>query len=144
MKAFLSKNWEAVIGILMLVGCFYWGRHTAPTKVETKTITVEVEKIKQHQNTVIVEKVNKDGSKETTTRIVTDTNKDTTKTSEQNKLVEKKSPLNIYALAGIDIANPANGFTVGAHISKQLLGPVSLGVFGFTNKTAGMSLGLNF
>lgn len=144
MKAFLSKNWDAIAGFLMLIGCFYWGRYTAPTKIETKTITIEAEKIKQHQNTLIVEKINKDGSKETTTRIITDTNKDTVKTSEQNKLVEKKSALNIYALGGIDITNPASGFTVGVHVSKQLIGPVSIGLFGFTNKTTGVSLGMSF
>lgn len=144
MKTFLSKNWDAIAGFLMLIGCFYWGRYTAPTKIEIQTKTIEVEKVQQHQDTVIVEKVHKDGSKETTTRIVTDTNKNTTKASEQNKIVEKKSSLNIYALGGIDVSNPANGFTIGAHISKQLLGPISLGVFGFTNKTAGISVGFNF
>lgn len=146
MLNYLKKNdrWQVIAGLIMLIIAFAWGRYSAPTKVETKTVTVEVEKIQQHQNTVIVEKVNKDGSKETTTRIITDTNKNTAKASEQSKLVEKKSALNVYGLGGLDISNPSGGFFVGAHISKQLIGPVSFGVFGLTNKTAGISVGLSF
>lgn len=144
MKSFLNKNKEALGGIIIIVLAFYVGRYTSPTKVETKNVTIEIEKIKQHQDTIIVEKVNKDGSKETTTRIITDTDKDASKTSEQTKIVENKPSLNVYALGGLDVTNPANGFIVGAHVSKQLLGPISIGVFGFTNKTVGVSVGMSF
>lgn len=145
MKSLLSKNKEAIGGIIIIVIAFYSGRYTAPSKTETKTVEIEVEKIQEHQDKIVIEKVNKDGSKETITRVITDRNKDTIKGSEETKIVEnKKSPLNVYAMGGIDITNPANGFIVGAHVSKQLLGPVSIGVFGFSNKTVGVSVGMSF
>jgi hypothetical protein len=56
----------------------------------------------------------------------------------------KKSTLNVYAMGGLDVTSPQNGFIVGAHVSKQLIGPVSIGLFGFTNKTAGVSIGMSF
>lgn len=145
MKTFLSKHWETVLGILMIVAIFYAGRYTAPTKVETKTVTVEVEKTKVVEKKVIVEKTNPDGSKTTVTTVDTNTETQTDSTSNTTTVKEnKKSTLNVYAMGGLDVTNPANGFIVGAHVSKQLIGPISIGLFGFTNKTAGVSIGMSF
>lgn len=142
---FLSKNWEAMCGIIIIVIAFYVGKHYSPTKVETKVITVEVEKAKIVEKKVIVEKVNPDGSKTTVTTIDTNTEKQTTTASNNTVTKEnKKQPLSVYAMGGLDVTNPSGGFIVGAHVSKQLLGPLSFGLFGLTNGTAGISLGLSF
>jgi hypothetical protein len=144
-KTFLNKNWEAIGGIVIIVIAFYAGKHYAPTKVETKVITVEVEKTKVVEKKVIVEKVNPDGSKTTVTTIDTNTEKENTTASNSTTTKEnKKQSLNVHAMGGLDITNPSNGFIVGAHVSKQLLGPISFGLFGLTNGTAGISLGLSF
>jgi hypothetical protein len=145
MKAFLNKYGETLGGILIIVIAFYYGKYSAPTKVETKTITVEVEKTKVVEKKVIIEKVNPDGSKTTVTTVDTNTETQTDTTSNSSTVKETKKPsLNVYAMGGLDVTNPANGFIVGAHVSKQLLGPISIGLFGFTNKTAGVSLGMTF
>lgn len=140
-----NDRWQVIAGLIMLIIAFAWGRYSAPTKVETKTITVEVEKTKVVEKKVIVEKVNPDGSKTTVTTVDTNTETQTdTNTNSTTVKENKKSTLNVYAMGGLDVTNPANGFIVGAHVSKQLLGPVSIGLFGFTNKTAGVSVGFSF
>lgn len=145
MKKFLNKNWDAIGGVIIIVIAFYTGKHYAPTKVETKVITVEVEKTKVVEKKVIVEKVNPDGSKTTVTTIDTNTEKENTTASNNTTIKEnKKQPLNVHAMGGLDITNPSGGFIVGAHVSKQILGPISFGLFGLTNGTAGISLGLSF
>lgn len=145
MKQFLSKNYEAIGGVIIIVIAFYCGKYAAPTKVETKVVTVEVEKTKVVEKKVIVEKVNPDGSKTTVTTVDTNTETQTDTNTNSTTIKEnKKSSLNVYAMGGLDVSNPANGFIVGAHVSKQLLGPVSIGLFGFTNKTTGVSVGFSF
>jgi hypothetical protein len=143
MKSFLSNNWKVVVGILIIVVAFSFGRYTAPTKVETKTVTVEVEKVKIDRNRIVIEKTNKDGSKIKITRSSSMTDRNTQTSQQSTKLVENKSSLNISALAGVDVTKPT-GIVFGAHVSKQLIGPVSIGVFGLTNKTVGASIGLSF
>lgn len=50
--------------------------------------------------------------------------------------------VNLAGLAGIDFSKKTPVY--GASISKQLLGPVTLGVWGLTNSTIGVSIGLEF
>jgi hypothetical protein len=142
MKSFLNKNWDGILGLLLLVVCFYLGRYTAPTKVETKTVAVEVEKVKTNQNVVIVEKINKDGSRVKITQSSSQTYKNTETSVKNSKVVENKPSVNIHAMAGLDVLNP-KGVVVGVHANKQILGPISLGVFGFTNNVIGLSLGMS-
>jgi hypothetical protein len=142
MKSFLNKNWDGILGLLLLVVCFYLGRYTAPTKVETKTVAVEVEKVKTNQNVVIVEKINKDGSRVKITQSSSQTYKNTETSVKNSKVVENKPSVNIHAMAGLDVLNP-KGVVIGVHANKQILGPISLGVFGFTNNVIGLSLGMS-
>lgn len=142
MKSFLSKNWDGILGILLLVFCFCLGRYTSPTKVETKTVTIEVEKVKTNQNVVVVEKVNKDGSRVKITKASSQTYRNTENSTQNTKVVENKPSVNIHAMAGLDVLNP-KGVVVGVHANKQILGPISLGVFGFTNNVIGLSLGMS-
>jgi len=55
----------------------------------------------------------------------------------------KLSTLNVSALVGTD---PMNSFKplYGFSVSKQFIGPVTIGLWGLTNSTVGISLGLNF
>lgn len=109
---------------------------------------------------IIVEIVRPDGTKETTTRYVenTETKKSTdqlTKTKEEyeketkeieTKIVENaKSTVHLSALAGHDVTKltmPQKP-SYGGHIQKNILGPITAGLFGLTNGTCGVSLGLS-
>ena len=145
MNQFLNNHKETVLGLALIVIIFYAGRYTAPTKVETKTVTVEVEKEQKHENKVVVQRIGKDGTTTVITHVITDTNTSINKIDRTDKVIENNKPsLNVYAMAGLDVSNPQNGFVFGAHVSKQILGPVSIGLFGLTNKTIGASVGFSF
>lgn len=116
-----------------------------PTKVEIQTSSTQTQDTKVEQDTVIVEKTDKDGNKVKTTTIKTNTQ---TQTKREDKTVEvkenKKQQYHISAMAGVDVTNLTSPIVFGIHVQKQFIGPISIGLFGFTNKTAGLSLGLQF
>ena len=145
-----------ISGLLILLATFAAGRLTAPEKIktETKTVTVEVEKkvqdTNQKKNTKTTEIVNKDGSKviTTTTTVDTDTkvktNIDQTTKSDTIKSEQKSSSsLIIEGLVSTNINN-STGLTYGAGVSNNLIGPVRIGGFGFTDGKVGVSLGIQF
>lgn len=119
--------------------------YAMPTKVKIEKVMVEVEHKKAEQDTVIVEKTNKDGSTTKTTVIKTRTE---TEIKKDSKIAESKetykTQYNISVLAGVDVNNLANPAIFGIHAQKQFFGPIGLGLFVFTNKTAGLSVGFQF
>lgn len=162
----MSTKVKVVIVVVALAGSFAAGRYLAPQKIKIETKTVEViktviqkEKAVQkdtHKETTITETTKPDGTKETKTVVVEDNKikKDTTtvkhedtttNTDTKKEIVKTTSRLNISALAGVPISLQGLGsFTVGAHVSKDLIGPVSFGVWGLSSGTVGISAGLTF
>lgn len=147
----LTRNQYIILAVL-LVTSFAFGRYATPekVKVETKTVTVEVEKKVEvaHVITKIVEVKKPDGTSTTETTTVTDTNTNTSSTNNTNidsikETIKSSSVLNISGLASIDALNPTS-ITYGVSINKQLIGPITFGLFGFTDKKVGVSIGLNF
>jgi hypothetical protein len=137
-----NKNLIPVVALL-LGGAL--GYYMSPTKVQIQTVTVEVEKKKTEQDTVIVEKTEKDGTKTKTTTVKTKTETQTKKDTESSKTEETYKPqYNISVMAGMDLNNLSNPIVFGIHAQKQFIGPINFGIFGFTNKTAGLSIGLQF
>ena len=51
--------------------------------------------------------------------------------------------MNISALVGVDLPNSLKPL-YGASFTKQFLGPISIGAWGLTNGTLGVSVGINF
>jgi hypothetical protein len=100
------------------------------THTQTKTITVK----------------EPSGKVETTT--ITDTvitAKETTDTKTVQQTAPQKSKINISAMAGYDIFHPSlEGPTYGLVVSKEFVGPITLGVFGLTNGTVGVTAGISF
>lgn len=153
-----------IFGAIILVA-FAAGRWLAPTKIKTETKIVEVEKKSEksttdtdrnkHKETKTVEIVRPDGTKETTTTTVEDTNTDrktTTAKTEESKKAESQSReetrsssrTSIAALSGVDTSQSLNPLVYGVSISKEVLGPISIGVWGLSNKTYGASVGVSF
>lgn len=146
---------KVIIGSVALATAFAAGRFTVPEKTKIVTQTVEVEKknqdIKQKVNkttkTVIVK--NKDGS-ETITKTTnlnqnTDDQSKTTidqSTDKSSETVRGDSKVTISALAGYDFKS--GGLAYGASVSKPVIGPITIGIFGLTNETFGCSVGLTF
>lgn len=142
-----------VIGCLVaLLAAFavgrFTGRPSAPAVHTIETLQTESETKTNkdtHKTTVITKKP---GGEETTT-ITEDTvttadrKRDSVAHLDQTVTPPRVAPLNLSILAGVD---PTNSFkpVYGLSLSKQVLGPITVGVFGLTNHNVGVSLGLNF
>lgn len=152
---------ETKTKILIVTGVclvsFATGRYTVPTKTKIETKTVEKVVYKEKDDTksdlkkhvVIVTKKKPSGETETKTDITydkkTDEKKDVAaidnKATDSVKIIEKAAPLNLNALVGVDVHNGQS--TYGISASKNLIGPIQTGVFGLTNGTVGVSIGLS-
>jgi len=156
----MTTKTKIITGIVIVATAFAFGRYSAPERVRTEVKTVEVEKktetkesnTNRHKETTTVTITKPDGSTETTTKTTEDTNlktdsklvDDTTKSSDTTKEVTRGgNKLSIAALSGINYSKP-DQLIYGASVSKELIGPITLGAFGLTDKTVGISIGLNF
>ena len=152
----METKYKVILALILSIASFGFGRYSVNSvnsvKKETQVIN---ENDKKDENTHTVTKTvtikQPDGATETTVTQDTSTNDDTqditstetqvSKTSETNN---KTSQLNISALAAVKGNNLIAAPIYGASLSKQLLGPVTIGVFGLTDSTIGVSLGINF
>ncbi len=137
-------------GVVVLAIAFACGRYsvqapTVHTIADIKTDT-EVKTDKDVKKTTVVDK-------KTTGEVVTTiTEEDVTKADKVQDQVShldqtitppKLNTLNISALIGTD---PLNSFKplYGLSVTKQFLGPITVGAWGLTNSTVGLSIGINF
>lgn len=160
----MTTKTKIICAIIGFVASFAFGRYLAPTKIKIEEHTVTVDKskdsksvdtdINKHKETVVKEIVRPDGTKETTTTVTEDTvaSRDSKEKSSSDKSTDKTTSkeitrstgrLNISALASVDTTQPSTP-TYGVAVTRDVIGPISIGVFGFTNKTFGASLGLSF
>lgn len=160
----MSSKTKVILTIVAISLTFALGRFTSPTKVKVETKIVEVEKTtkdtnsdtakNKHKTTTVTEVVHPDGTKETKTTTTEDSNannkttivetSDKASTTDKTKEIVKSSgKLTIAAMGGATL-DKAFDPIYGGQISKDLLGPISLGVWGLSNRTAGLSIGLSF
>lgn len=164
----MSTKHKIIISIVAIVLAYAFGYYEAPYKIKTEIKTVEVEKktdddkIDDKKNThtvttVIVDK-KPDGEETTTTKTDEVANDDTktddketltdNKTTDQTKEVTKSgSTLNISAMAGVNLAGgvaPGQQVMYGGQISRNLIGPVTIGAFYLTPGVVGGSIGISF
>lgn len=152
-------NKYVVLSVTFVLGGVVGG-FLVPRKVVTETKIVEVERKTEEkqqdkntkERTTKTEKKNPDGSSETTTvtekdtSVTTDVNRDVTKSStiDSFSLSERVGGLTTVSVMGsVDVTKPS-GYTLGLHVTKPILGPVSIGVFGFQDGRVGASVGLTF
>lgn len=149
-----------IITAVALVSGVAIGRFLTPTKVETRTILQESKldtkdsdlERNRHKETVVKETVRPDGTKKTTSRTVEDSNTKqkkaetsvAVKTEEKSKVVENDSSrVTVMGLAAIDVRNPGK-IDYGLMVCRPILGPFTLGAFGYKSGTVGVSFGLQF
>lgn len=126
---------KILILLSIAVAGFVIGRHSQPEKISTKKVEVikrdiktVTRIIKQPDGTVIKERTVEDKTKsetKNTTEITAQTNK--------NRI----SALTSYSVYDKDIV-------YGISYERQLIGPVFVGIWGLTNHTYGISVGLSF
>ena len=151
---------EILAGVVVVIAAFAIGRYTGPEKVKiiTKTVTIATdtktddETTQDHKKVTIIEITKPDGTDTKTTTVVDDTDSqdksvDTSKTTtdeSQTTEITKGSPkILVSALAARNLSNFATPI-YGGMVSKSILGPVTIGAFGLSDKTVGLSLGLMF
>lgn len=160
----MQTKTKLVICAASIVISYAFGYYEAPYKIKTEIKTVEVEKKvetsesdterNKHRKITTIETTAPDGTKTKTTTSTEDTSTskktdsstsdDTSKsTTEKKEIIKTGKTLNIAVLASEHITAP--GVPVyGASVTTTLVGPVTVGVFGFTNGAIGASVGLNF
>lgn len=145
-----------IVCALALVTAFAVGRWSAPEKVKIQTVTVEKKTedkqvaIDDHKLTTITETDKPDGTKVKTTVISDnkDTKVDDKKTDDLSQTTTKEtekssSKVTISLLGAVDLSDPTSP-TYGLSITRPILGPITLGIFGLQDKVVGMSIGLTF
>jgi hypothetical protein len=157
----LSLKTIAITLAVTVVASFAVGRYTVPSKIVTTTQTTtktdenKVVNDNDDKDETIDKTIEKDGTIKETIHIV-DVDKSTTTDSKQtqsdttSKTVEtnSKNDWNISILATPsrldDTLMNTGSMGYGVHVQRRILGPFSVGAFGITNKTYGLSLGVSF
>ena len=149
----LSTKTKVILVSAGLIISFASGRYSVSkpeistnTKADT-TLQQEVDKQLNTQTVIVYEKA-KDGT-EKTTETITDLSREETVAKEKESEAQvttvtppKNNQYRVDVLAGIGITNPYPVY--GASVSKQFIGPISLGAWGLSNGTVGLSIGVSF
>lgn len=142
----MTTRMKIELMILAILLAFALGRYTRNSLVTTNTRTQTDVQLSQetHKRVVSVTVKLPSGAVKTTTTTTQDTQTDkhTDSKTQETKVVSVPKTLTVSALAGIDTRSMLP--TYGVSVSKNLIGPISVGVFGLTNGTLGVSLGLSF
>lgn len=139
------KTIALILGGLIL--SFAIGRYSVKNEVITKTVEVQThenKEVRRHTESTTTKTPDGTTTTTTTTDTATTSQKEQSKEIATQKIVEAIEPkLNVSVLMGYN-RNNLHELIIGAHISKQLLGPVSFGVWVTTEKSFGVSVGLEF
>lgn len=136
------------LGIAFAAGRYSASGSIIKTTEQTTTDTTKQVDRDTHKDTTTVVEEDGTGKKKTTTIVKEDTTT-RSKTDEVTKddkssvtTPVKRNTLNVSALASVDIKNfvPVYGLSV----TKEVLGPITVGAFGLTSGVVGVSVGLDF
>lgn len=147
----MNTKTTVIISAVSLAVAFAGGRYSvqAPSSKTKEVVQVDTTKdiAKNTKKKTTIEK-NPDGSTKTTIdeETTTDTSSVTnslTKVS-QSVTAVRTGTLNISALGGMDFSSSIPKPIYGASVTKEIVGPVTLGAFGLMNGVVGLSVGVNF
>lgn len=105
-------------------------------EVVTKTETKVVDRV------ITITKIVKQPNGETDTTITTDETKNISVDSSTKTPLKKT--INISALIGMNFEATIPRQVYGISLSKEIIGPVTLGVYALTNRTVGVTIGIDF
>lgn len=150
----MDLKYKIGLAILVVAVSFAIGRYTAPSssvKTVTDTKTTDDKKTDKDTHTTTTTTTTKKPNGEVDTKTVTNTdvvshtddNKNTVEHQTQTVTPVKKNTLNVNILAGVEFLHLPTP-VYGVSVTDNVLGPISVGVWGLNNGTAGVSLGLSF
>jgi cation transport ATPase len=140
----------------LLVLAFLLGKRFGPERLvervewKTKEVRVQDEQKQTSQVTRIVETVRKDGRPVKTTITKTESASErktaTRRDTEHRELkeVENRRGVTVSALVGLPMASITTRPVYGVSAQKPFMGPITVGVWAFTDLRVGISLGLEF
>ena len=137
-----DRGWLAVA--VLLVVSYFLGRSTAPERVVTRTETVFVDKVVEveSKNQTVLERIRVKPSGESVTirRIRTES-----ESSRQQVRLQNESTISVKESSPTTLLfNYDTGRAFGVSASRRVLGPLTIGVFGFSDGRVGGSLGVSF
>lgn len=150
----MNKN-LLLIYIGLLVAAYFAGKHSSPAKVEVKKEIVykEVEKktttIDQDQDKRITEIVKPDGTKIKRTHIFVrkksqiDSSAVVNSQTHEQKIVAANRGVNLSLLAGAPLQGLTYSLVYGVSANKPFFGPISLGLWAFSDLRVGVSVGID-
>ena len=119
--------------LVVFIGGFLTAKHYYQTN-QDKTTETDV----SHTKTRTIRITDPKGN----VREITDT--DTTSKSTSTTVTVIPPKTNISVLVANDFSQSVAKPIYGLSVTREVLGPVTVGVFGFTNSTIGVSIGYNF
>lgn len=137
----MKLQYKILIIVVLMAASFAVGRRSVPApSIGVATKSHDTTNSDTHKVTTI----EKDPSGKETTTITEDTVTHTQADSSSKESISpiKQSKINISALVGTDIHDLKPMYGISA--SKEFIGPITLGAWGLTNGTAGISVGLDF
>lgn len=149
----MTTKTKYIIVVVLIGTAFAAGRYSVSQPDVHQTTDTETNNnidtnTESHKKITIVKEKEPNGKTKTTTTITDDStthteDKSTTDTHTDTTVKPQKiATATLSALAGVDVER---GQTVyGASLTKQVIGPVTIGLFGLTNGTVGASIGLSF
>lgn len=147
----MSQKLQYLVATILVVLSFCFGHYTAQSSKSSQTTdkivdTVTHEALDTHTKTTITEVKEPTGEIKTITQVDTvQSAKETDIKAETDRTVttyQKKSAVNISLIGGYDTARGLP--TYGASFSKEFVGPITIGLWGLTNGTVGVTIGVNF
>ena len=150
-----SAKTKVGMSIVVAAVSFACGRYSvsrAEVKTEVKQNEQDTTKKDEqtHTQTKIVEVKTPDGTQTKTTVITQIKDVDTTErknsatVTHTDSIPAKVGSVTIQALVGTRFIAPDGVPLYGVAVSKQFVGPVSVGAFGLNNGIAGVSIGVSF
>lgn len=141
-------KYQIIIGLVLLGIGFGAGHYFTPTKIITKTETVVKTNdiIHDHIKTIIRTITNPDGTTDSTTTIDNNSVEVKNSSSESNSssvTTYEKPQWKAQGLVGLNFDNTTIPI-YGVGIERRIIGPISAGLWGNTNKEAGLSVSLEF
>jgi len=146
----ISNKIILLLALILALTFFALGRYTSTqaktvTQTQTKVDETTHDTVKTHET--VTEKKSKDGTDTIVTVIDTAAQANTKidLDTQSKSIITKASPrTNISALAATSIHNPFGPPQYGLSVNREVLGPITIGAFGLTGGTFGISIGLNF
>jgi F420-dependent methylenetetrahydromethanopterin dehydrogenase len=131
------------LGALIVFALGYGtGRYAVPPKVVEKVVTKEVEKKDDNIVTTVTETKAANGATTTVTQTVDKSVETIVDTSSSSTTITNKAGYNIQVGMGYQFKTIGPTYMISAQ--KQFIGPLSLGVWGVTDGTVGLSVGYSF